>query len=207
MVRFYAIAAAATLSVMVGGTFAYTALTGGRDAFAQCRGGTVAGDIGGPFTLVDDTGATVTDADVITEPSILYFGYTFCPDICPFDTMRNAQAVDVLEGLGVSATPLFITIDPERDTPEVVGLFADNFHDKMIGLTGSAEQVAEASRAYRTYYRRVDEGGDDAFYLMDHSTFSYIVLPEIGFVDYVRREETPEELAERVACFAAASGV
>ncbi|SMY07216.1 SCO family protein [Flavimaricola marinus] len=198
--------AAGVVVVALGGTYLATALMtpSGEDAFAQCRGGAVAGDaIGGPFTLIDEAGQTVTDQDVITEPSILYFGYTFCPDVCPLDTMRNAQAVDVLANEGISATPIFISIDPERDTPEVVGRFADNFHDKMIGLTGSDEQVAAASRAYRTYYRRGE--GEDEFYLMDHSTFSYIVLPEYGFVDYIRREDTPEDVAARVACFAAAS--
>lgn len=198
--------AAGVVVAALGGTFLATALMNptGDEAFAQCRGGVVAGDaIGGPFTLVNEAGQEVTDQDVITEPSILYFGYTFCPDICPMDTMRNALAVDVLAEQGVDATPIFITIDPERDTTEVVGSFADFFHDKMIGLTGSEAQVAAASRAYRTFYQRGE--GDDEFYLMDHSTFSYIVLPEHGFVDYIRREDTPEQVAERVACYAAAS--
>lgn len=198
--------AAGVVVAALGGTYLATVLMQpkGEEAFAQCRGGAVAGDaIGGPFELMTEAGTLVTDQDVITEPSILYFGYTFCPDVCPLDTMRNAQAVDVLAEQGISTTPIFITIDPARDTPEVVGLFADNFHDKMIGLTGTDEQVAAASRAYRTFYRR--GGGDDDYYLMDHSTFSYIVLPEYGFVDYIRRDDTPEQVASRVACFAAAS--
>lgn len=201
-----AFVAAGVVVVALGGTYLATVLLQpqGEEAFAQCRGGAVAGDaIGGPFQLINEDGQLVTDQDVITEPSILYFGYTFCPDVCPLDTMRNAHAVDVLAEDGISTTPIFITIDPARDTPEVVGLFADNFHDKMIGLTGSDEQVAAASRAYRTYYRRGT--GDDEFYLMDHSTFSYIVLPEYGFVDFIRREDTPEDVAARVACFAAGS--
>ncbi|NCO85900.1 MAG: SCO family protein [Rhodobacterales bacterium] len=173
---------------------------GGDDLFAQCRAGQVAGgDIGGPFTLIDKDGATVTDADVITTPSILYFGYTFCPDVCPFDNARNAAAVDLLEERGLLVTPVFISIDPERDTPAVVGRFADNFHDRMIGLTGSPEQVAAASRAYRTYYRKQE--GDPEYYLVDHSTFSYLVLPGHGFVDFFRREDTAEAMADRVACF------
>ncbi len=172
----------------------------GGDRFAQCRAGQVAGgDIGGPFTLVNKDGMTVTDADVITTPSIVYFGYTFCPDVCPFDNARNAAAVDLLEERGIVATPVFISIDPERDTPEVVGRFADNFHDRMIGLTGSPEQVAAASRAYRTYYRKQD--GDPEYYLVDHSTFSYLVLPGHGFVDFFRREDSPEAMVDRVACF------
>lgn len=172
------------------------------DQFAQCRASTVAGGagaIGGPFELVNAQGETVTDAEVITEASILYFGYTFCPDVCPLDVARNAEAVDVLQERGVSVTPVFISIDPERDTPEVVGEFSYYMHEKMIGLTGSPEQVAEASKAYRTYYRAQET--DDEFYLVDHSTFSYLVLPQHGFVEFFRREVSPEQMADTVACF------
>lgn len=172
------------------------------DQFAQCRSSTVAGGagaLGGPFELVNAAGETVTDQDVITEPSILYFGYTFCPDVCPLDVARNAVAVDVLADQGMSVTPVFISIDPKRDTPDVVGDFAENMHDRMIGLTGSEEQVAAASRAYRTYYRAHE--GDEDFYLVDHSTFSYLVLPEHGFVEFFRREATPQQMAETISCF------
>lgn len=141
----------------------------------------------------------MTDKDVITEPSILYFGYTFCPDVCPLDVQRNAVAVDVLETRGVRATPVFISIDPKRDTPEVVGDYAANMHERMIGLTGSPEQVKAASQAYKTYYRAQE--GDEDYYLVDHSTFSYLVLPEHGFVEFFRRETSPEQMADTVACF------
>ncbi len=174
----------------------------GGDQFAQCRASQIAGGagaIGGPFELVNAQGDTVTDADVITEPSIVYFGYTFCPDVCPLDVARNAAAVDVLAERNMSVTPVFISIDPARDTPEVVGDYAANMHERMIGLTGSAEQVKAASQAYRTYYKAQDTG--DEFYLVDHSTFSYLVLPEHGFVEFFRRETTPQQMADTVACF------
>lgn len=172
---------------------------GSDDPFAECRQGSVAGDIGGPFELVNADGVTVTDVDVITEPSLVYFGYTFCPDVCPFDTARNADAVDVLTEQGYSVTPVFISIDPKRDTPEAVGDFAANLHEKMIGLTGSPEQVRAASQAYRTYYRAQE--AEDDYYLVDHSTFTYLVLPDHGFVDFFRREATAEDMAKRTACF------
>jgi protein SCO1/2 len=174
----------------------------GDDQFAQCRSGTVAGGagaLGGPFELLNAAGETVTDADVITEPSILYFGYTFCPDVCPLDVARNVVAVEILEEQGMSVTPVFISVDPERDTPEVVGDFAANMHPRMIGLTGTPEQVKSASQTYRTYYRAQES--DDDYYLVDHSTFSYLVLPEHGFVEFFRREISPEQMAETVACF------
>ena len=156
-------------------------------------------ELGGPFELVNAEGQTVTDTDVITEPSVLYFGYTFCPDVCPLDVARNASAIDVLEERGMSVTPVFISIDPARDTPEVVGEFAENMHPKMIGLTGSPEQVKAASEAYRTYYKAHDTS--DEFYLVDHSTFSYLVMPGEGFVDFFRRDVTPEQMADKIGCF------
>lgn len=174
--------------------------------FAECGATAVAGEanIGGPFTLVSETGATVTDTDVISAPTLLYFGYTFCPDVCPVDSARNAEAIDILDGRGVEVQPVFVSIDPKRDTPEIVGDYTDLFHPRMLGLTGSAEQVAAASRAYRTYYR-AEETGDD-YYLVDHSTFTYLVLPGEGFVEFFRREDTPERIADVTACYVNAAG-
>lgn len=144
----------------------------------------------------------MTDSQVFTKPSLVYFGYTFCPDVCPLDNARNAEAVDLLKERGIDVTPVFISIDPERDTPEVMRDFTDNLHPAMIGLTGSMEQVKAASQAYRTYFKKQDTGDD--YYLVDHSTFTYLVLPGVGFVDFFRRETTPAEMADRVACFAKA---
>lgn len=194
-----AVGAALLVAAMLGGTAAIVLTgSGGRD-LPDCGGGQVAGGaLGGAFTLVDETGKTVTDTDVITGPSLVYFGYTFCPDVCPLDASRNAAAVDILEEGGKMVTPIFISVDPARDTPEAVGLFADNFHDRMIGLTGTEEQVAAASRAYKTFYQKQD--GDPEYYLVDHSTFSYLVFPGLGVVDYFRHDDTPEVVAERTAC-------
>ena len=186
---------------LLGGTAGYVIVNQSDDVFADCRSSTVGGgDIGGPFTLVDETGATVTDKDVLAKPSLIYFGYTFCPDICPLDTARNADAVDILAEQGFDVTPIFITIDPARDTPEVVASFTENLHPKMIGLTGSEEQVKAASAAYKTYFRK-QASEDPDFYLMDHSTFTYLVLPQTGFVEFFRRDDTAEQMAERTACF------
>ena len=124
-------------------------------------------------------------------------------DVCPLDTARNAEAADVLRECGISVTPVFISIDPKRDTPEVVGDFAANLHEDMIGLTGSEEQVKAASKAYRTYYKR--RPGEDDYYLVDHSAFSYLVMPDDGFVEFFRRELSPEDVADRTACFVNAS--
>ncbi|MGB0659416.1 MAG: SCO family protein [Mangrovicoccus sp.] len=206
MTRILAILAAVLVAAFLGITAGFVFMRGPSDAFAECRTGSMAGasSVGGPFTLVDKTGAEVTDTDVITEPSLVYFGYTFCPDVCPMDNSRNVEAIDLLNEMGISATPIFISIDPERDTPEVVGDFAENFHPKMIGLTGSPAQVKAASQAYKTYFR-AQKDGDDPYYLVDHSTFTYLVLPESGFVQFFTRENTAQEIAESVSCFINAS--
>lgn len=199
--KLYAGLAVAAVAALLGWTGYSIYADRPSDPFAQCRSSAVAGgDLGGPFTLVDENGATVTDTQVITKPTLVYFGYTFCPDVCPLDAARNAEAIDLLKERGLDVTPVFITIDPERDTPDVLRDYTDTMHPEMIGLTGSIEQVKAASMAYRTYFQKQDSG--DAYYLMDHSTFTYLVLPETGFVDFFRREVTPAEMADRVACFA-----
>lgn len=200
MSKKFAIAAAAIVGIGIGVTFALTQF--GGSGFEECGASAVAGgDIGGPFELLDKNGNLVTDKDIITEPTLVYFGFTFCPDFCPIDMARNSEAVDILEAQGISATPLFISIDPERDTPEIVGDYAYAFHDKAIGLTGSAEQVKAASTAYRTFYQK-DTSGDPDFYLMQHTTFSYLTLPELGFVEFFRNTTTAEEVAKTVSCYA-----
>ena len=201
MTKFFAIAAATLVVGLVGGTTYAVFLNRPDDPLAQCRGGSVASGqaaIGGAFELVSETGETVTDKDVITKPSLVYFGYTFCPDVCPMDTYRNAEAVDVLAELGYEVQPVFISIDPERDTPEVVAEFTDALHPEMLGLTGSDEQVKQAADAYRAYYAR--GSGDEEFYLMAHSNFTYLMMPGNELATFFRAEETPEGMAEKSAC-------
>jgi protein SCO1 len=191
---------ALSIFALLAGSVWYVLSSRADDPFADCRGGQVAGGaIGGPFTLVDETGATVNETQVLTKPSLVYFGYTFCPDVCPLDNARNAEAVDILEERGLAVQPVFITIDPDRDTAEVMAEYTENLHPQMLGLTGSQDQVDVAVRAYKAYGKKQDTG--DEYYLMDHSTFTYLMLPETGFADFFRREVTSDELANRVACF------
>ncbi|MGM0583767.1 MAG: SCO family protein [Pseudomonadota bacterium] len=175
---------------------------GEADPFADCRTTTVAGggmELGGPFELTAHTGERMTSEEVIDGPTLLYFGYTFCPDVCPFDTSDMAMATEILEERGIEVTPVFITIDPARDTPEALSDFVGALHPRMIGLTGSAEEIAAAARAWKVYYAKA--GDDPQDYLMDHSTFTYLAAPGHGFLEVFRRETTPEEMADRVQCF------
>ncbi|WP_415182842.1 SCO family protein [Phaeovulum sp.] len=196
-------AIAAAVVIAAGLAVAYfVTRPGEEDRFAQCRRGVVAGgggSIGGPFTLIDETGATVTDKDVITTPALIYFGYTYCPDVCPLDNARNAEAVMLLEDKGYFVTPIFISVDPARDTPEVLADFTSVMHPRMIGLTGTPEQVKAASQAYRTYFNIKDPS--DPYYLVDHSTQTYLVFPKSGFAEFFNRDTTPQEMADRVSCF------
>lgn len=199
----YSVAAATTACVALIAGVWYTSLgLVSTDQFASCRTSSIAGgtsQIGGAFTLIDSNGQTVTSAEVLTQPSLIYFGYTFCPDICPLDALRNVDAVDLLESQGRLVTPVFISIDPRRDTPEVIGEFAKNMHERMIGLTGTPEQVKAASKTYKTYFKA--HAAEDEYYLVDHSTFSYLVLPEHGFTEFFRRDLSAEDVADRISCF------
>ncbi len=203
MKRLIPFVAVAVVVALVGGIWLATLVgRSDEDQFASCRTSKIAGgasQIGGPFELLNAKGETVTDKDVLTAPSLIYFGYTFCPDVCPLDNARNAEAIDLLEERGQMVTPVFISIDPARDTPEIVGDFAFNLHERMIGLTGSAEQVKAASQTYKTYYKAHD--AEDEFYLVDHSTFSYLVMPGHGFVEFFRRDTSPKDIADRIGCF------
>ena len=187
-----------TLAVAAGlGLYVWQASNAGPN---PCGDTAVAGGaIGGPFELMSETGETVTDKDVITKPTLVYFGYTFCPDVCPLDSARNAQAAYMLADRGIDLGTVFISVDPPRDTVEVVREFTDNFHEDMIGLTGTPEQVKAASQAYKTYYRADDS--DPEFYLVDHSTQTYLMFPETGFATFFRRDSTVEQVADISACF------
>lgn len=200
MTKLFAGLALAAVAAFLGASAWWVLSNRAGDAYALCRQGQVAGgDLGGPFTLINTKGETVTDKDMLTKPSLVYFGYTFCPDVCPMDMARNVEAVDILAEKGLEVTPVFITIDPERDSPEALGDYAANLHPDLIALSGTADQIKAASQAYRTFYQKQDTG--DEFYLMDHSTFTYLVLPGKGFVDFFRRDITSDQMAESVACF------
>jgi protein SCO1 len=138
-------------------------------------------DIGGDFELVDANGNAVKWSDFAGKYRVVYFGYAFCPDICPNDMARLARGLDALEKTDPDKAgkiqPIFITIDPERDTPAVVGEFTRAFSDDFIGLTGTPEQVRAAGDTFRVYYERGEEVNGGA-YLMNHSNIAYLFAPD-----------------------------
>jgi len=152
--------------------------------------------VGGPFELVDDSGAAVTERSFGDRHLLIFFGYSFCPDVCPTELSRMASALDRLEPADVrQVQPLFITIDPERDTPELMAAYVEQFHPEIVGLTGTAEQIAEVARAYRVFYAKVDTGDPD-YYLMDHSSFTYFMAPDGSNIAVFPYDTPPDEMAK-----------
>jgi cytochrome oxidase Cu insertion factor (SCO1/SenC/PrrC family) len=140
--------------------------------------------IGGPFSLVDHTGKRVTNKDFAGKYMLVFFGYTFCPDVCPSELQVMSAALDKLGPAADRITPVFVTIDPERDTAEVLKAYVANFHPRLVGLTGTPEEIAAMAKAWRVYYGKPksEEGKQD--YLMDHSTFLYLMSPDGTFVKH-----------------------
>jgi protein SCO1/2 len=153
--------------------------------------------LGGPFALIDQSGRAVTERDFAGRWLLVYFGFTYCPDVCPTELGTIAAAIDAMGEAGAGVMPVLITIDPERDTPEQIADYVARFHPRMLGLTGSAAQIADAARRYRVYYARVSRPGM-ADYLMDHSSFIYLVGPDARVRALFRPETAPEAMAASV---------
>ena len=133
--------------------------------------------IGGPFQLVDHTGRPVSDKDFAGKFMLIYFGFTHCPDVCPTELQTMANVVDALGTDGARVVPVFIAVDPERDTPEQLKGYVAAFHPTLIGLTGSMDQVSAVAKAYKVYFSKAPSGsGGD--YQVDHTSFVYLVGPD-----------------------------
>jgi cytochrome oxidase Cu insertion factor (SCO1/SenC/PrrC family) len=151
--------------------------------------------VGGPFQLTDHDGRNVTQADYADAHKIVYFGYTYCPDVCPTGLTVITEALDLLGPKASGVKPLFITVDPERDTVEVMADYRQHFHPSFSNLTGTPEQIAAVARAYRVFYQKAEDDGEGA-YLMDHSAVTYLMAPGGGFLAHFGPDTTPEMLAE-----------
>jgi protein SCO1/2 len=157
-----------------------------------------AASVGGPFSLVTHEGQAVTEADFRGRYMLLYFGFTFCPDVCPTELGAMAATVNLLGEDGAQVTPAFITIDPERDTPDVLSRYVKLFHPRLVGLTGTPEQVAAAAKAWHVYYRKVDDEASSADYTMDHSSIVFLMGPDGEYLKLFRPMTTPEEMASTI---------
>lgn len=160
--------------------------------------------IGGPFAMVDHTGRAVTEADFRGRYTLVFFGYTYCSDVCPTTLSDMADALEALGAEGVKVQPIFVTIDPQRDTPEQLAMYVRHFHPRLVGLTGSAEQVATMAKAYRVYYARARSQGDQAEpddYIMDHTAIAYLMGPDGAFRAQFGHGVGAETMARRIREF------
>ena len=151
----------------------------------------LASSIGGPFTLTDQTGATVTEASLMGHPTAMFFGYTYCPDVCPTTLSDMSQWLEQLGADGDKLKVYFVTVDPARDTQEQMAAYLEAFDPRIGGLTGTQAAVDAMLQEYRVYSRKVD-GADPAYYTMDHTASVYLLDAEGRFVGTVDYQENPE---------------
>ena len=158
--------------------------------------------IGGDFTLMDKLGKPVRAADFAGRYRVVYFGYTFCPDVCPLDVQHLMQGyhafAKVQPALAAKVAPMFITIDPARDTPKIVGEFAANFGPELIGLTGTDAQIAAVAKSYAVFYQKGKEASPGA-YLMDHSRAAFLMGPDGKPIAVLPVEEDGKAVAAELA--------
>ena len=201
-IRTASLTAGAVIFAGVVGLGGYTALGGKMPGARACPGGISGASIGGPFELTSQSGERAGSETLKGAPSLVYFGFTTCPDVCPMELAEVAAAVDILEEEhDLAVQPVFITVDPERDTVEKVGEYASFFHDDMIGLTGTPEEISKTAKAFRVYYNRVADPDFLDGYSMDHSNIIYLLDQNAEYRSYYKGgEATPESIAEGVAC-------
>ncbi len=171
----------------------------GTGAFVWLNQGGTASLVGGPFTLVDGSGRQVTDRDFRGKYMLVYFGYTFCPDACPTTLNEVADALDHLGAKADRLQPIFVTVDPSRDTPSVMRRYVAAFTPRLIGLTGSDEQIAKVAREYRVYYAKHPTGPGPNDYAMDHSSVLYLMGPDGRFIAPIRADEDGSQMAAELA--------
>ena len=158
-------------------------------------------NIGGPFELVDQTGTPVTEADFAGGKTLIYFGFTYCPDVCPTALQVMSVALEELGDDAEAFTPIFITVDPERDDPETMAAYVAHFGDDFIGLTGTPEQIEATAKAYKVYYRKVEDASSSAGYTMDHSSVVYLMSEDNTFLANFTHETRPDRMAARLRQF------
>lgn len=155
--------------------------------------------VGGPFSLVDHNGKRVTDQDFRGRFMLVFFGFTFCPDICPTALQVASEALEKLGPKAARVTPVFITVDPERDTPEQMKSYVSSFHPSLVGLTGTEAETAAAAKAYRAYWRKVKDDKSTAGYSIDHTSIIYLMGPDGKFITHFTHVTSPDAMAAGIA--------
>ena len=162
------------------------------------RGGGGIVKIGGPFTLVDHDGAPRGAGDFRGQRMLVFFGYTYCPDVCPTALSDMALALDALGDDAAKVRPIFITVDPARDTPARLKAYVANFHPRLVGLSGSEQAVTAVAKAYRVYFAKSKAEAEPGEYLMDHTSIIYLMGPDGRYLTHFGHGTTAEAMAKRI---------
>lgn len=155
--------------------------------------------VGGSFSLLDGDGKRVTDRDLRGKYALVYFGYTFCPDVCPTTLNQVSEAIDILGAKADQVRPVFITVDPARDTPAVMKQYVSSFTPRLLALTGSEAEIADVARKFRVYYAPHRTGDQPGDYTMDHSSVLYLMGPDGKFLAPLRADAAAPELAANLS--------
>jgi cytochrome oxidase Cu insertion factor (SCO1/SenC/PrrC family) len=184
--------------LLAGALAALALLPGAREALLSGTSMPSAGRalVGGPFTLTDHTGKRVTEADFRGKFMLVFFGFTFCPDVCPSGLQVISAALDKLGPRAERVVPIFVTIDPERDTPEQMAMYVKSFHPRLIGLTGTPAEIEAITKAYRVYAKKVPDPKSSAGYTMDHSSIIYVIGPDGAYRTHFTHATSVDALTE-----------
>jgi cytochrome oxidase Cu insertion factor (SCO1/SenC/PrrC family) len=155
--------------------------------------------IGGPFKLTDHKGRRVTEQDFRGRYMLVYFGFTFCPDVCPTALQVEAEALNKLGPKAERFVPIFISVDPERDTPAQLASYVESFHPQLIGMTGTQEEIDAVAKAYRVYMRKVADPKSTAGYTFDHTSLIYVMGPDGTYRTHFTHTTNADAMAERLA--------
>ncbi len=156
-------------------------------------------DIGGPFTAISHNGHAVTEKDFLGKFLIVYFGYTYCPDVCPTGLTEISTAIDMIGSDADSVVPIFVTVDPERDTPEYLKEYISYFHPRMVGLSGTSKQISKIAKAYKVYFSKGDHASADPDdYIINHSAFAYLMGKDGKYLTHFSYGVSAQEIAKRV---------
>ena len=187
------------LAACAGALGALTFIPGAVETFLPKRSMTTVGQamVGGPFEMTNQAGERVRDEAYRGKLMLVYFGFTYCPDICPAGLQVMTAALDELGKDADKVAPIFITVDPERDTPEQMKRYLDSFHPGLVGLTGSAKDVDKAAKAYRVYYRKAEDAALSE-YTMDHTSFIYLMDVNGRYITHFAHAVDPDKLAARL---------
>jgi protein SCO1/2 len=154
--------------------------------------------VGGPFSLVNQDGKRVTEKDFLGKYMLVFFGYTYCPDVCPTELQVMTAALDAMGPEAEKIQPVFVSVDPQRDTPEVLKAYVENFGPRLVGLTGSADEIASVAKAYRVYYAKSGDKDSADAYLMDHSSIVYLMGPDGRFVKHFPYSTDAQKLSSEL---------